>query len=261
MICVLSPRDIKIVKEGHETFKDVPHLYLKYWKACQAYKIIEDFFKENTEFSHVVIAPDDLVVFDKHYNALVEDLEKEDFPVLGGICNINTLTPKTLAICIDELPSIIRRERASRTGRKYHYAQLDSLPIPEGIIKVKFAGMPFLFIRRDVVEQIGFTGDTIYDPTRKHLEPRVFDLAFCYECDQKNIPIHVDARVKLLHLNGPMDNPKLSKEVETHKVGKEEPKVYFQKDDEIQDFSKEYQRLIYNLDPFETNYIIKPYIS
>lgn len=245
LVCVLSPRNIPMVIQGHETFSYVPHLWLKYWRAIEAYKILTDFFLEFTHFTHLVISPDDLVVREEHYKQLSHIVEKNDYPVFGGVCNVDIAHPDLMAICKDEVPHIIRKYR-----KAYRYYNIALEKQKTGIIQVKFAGMPFLFIRRDIVEKICFTGDTVYDETRKHIEPKSFDLAFSYECEKHKIPIHVDLGVKMLHLNGVSDY--------VNKVNQEKPRVYYREDPyPIKDMTKDYTNFIKELDIYDSRERLK----
>ena len=233
LICVLSPRDIPQVKEGHETFSYIPHLWIKYWRAIEAYHILTHFFKTNKQFTHLVISPDDLVVREEHYKSLSQSIQEHDFPVLSGVCNVDIAHPNMLAICKTVLPNIIRKHR-----KHYDYYNLAKEKQHTGIIRVMFSGMPFLFMRRDIVEQVPLEGDTKYDPTRQHIEPKSFDLAFAYECNQRNIPIFVDLGVKMLHLNGSGEY--------VLKVNTEVPKVYFNGED----LTNTYVKYIKEINPY-----------
>jgi hypothetical protein len=256
LVCVLSPRDIDIVKEGHNTFKHIPHLWLKYWSAIQAYHIIKDFFLNKPigkQFTHLVISPDDLVVTSEHYKALLKTVEQEDYPVFSGVCNVDCAHPTTLNICIEAVPNIIRKLR------RYHWEDLNKVKL--GVIQVKFAGMPFTFMRRDVVEKVPLLGDTPYDPLRKGIEPTSFDSAFCWHCSQMGIPIHVDTRVKLLHLRGMHDNSPIGSQVSHTYVRKKRPQAYYQVDDKIQDFTDQYMKYIYELNPYGSNVYLKRFMK
>ena len=256
LICVLSPRSIDIVKEGHDTFKHVPHLWLKFWSAIQAYHILTDFFLNKPlgkQFTHLVIAPDDLVVKREHYDALVKTLQEEDYPAFSGVCNIDCVHADVLNICVDEVPNIIRKLR------RHKWAHVSK--VPEGIIKVKFSGMPFMFIRRDIVEAVPLRGDTLYDVNRQHQEPKSFDAAFCWECHQRNIPIHVDTRIKMLHLRGMKYDTATGSQVNNMRTKKDTPKAYFQVNDEIQDFTNHYLAYIYRLNPYDSAVYLKRFVS
>jgi hypothetical protein len=197
-----SPRQILQCKEGIDDIKGVPKLIVKYFKEADAYKIMRDYFlKHKKDFDYMAIAPDDLIVGQRYYDMLIKDLEKEKYPVLSGVCNLNLLgSPERLAICIDKLPNIHKQEREyawADTRNKDH-------PVPSGIIKVKFSGFPFMFIRKDIVEQIDITGDLPYNldlPPHSHGSTSM-DLQFCWDCDKKGIDIYCDTRVRMVHLSG-----------------------------------------------------------
>lgn len=259
LVCVLSPRNIQVVKEGHETFKDVPHLWIKYWYAYQAYRIVMDYFEYNREFTHIAIAPDDLIVQREHYEALVKDLEENDYPVLGGVCNVDMVHPDLLAITIKSKPHVIRRIRNTGPVEDgYTWVHHDELE-GKGIIEVQFAGMPFMFIRRDIVEQIPLAGDTPYDPNPlvRASIPHSFDNAFCWECRARKIPIRVDARVRMVHLNSIGLNDPIGWQVHQHYVGKREPMVWFQAGDRIQDLTKKYRQLIWDQNEYTSRTFLK----
>jgi hypothetical protein len=121
--------------------------------------------------------------------------------------------------------------------------------------------MPFMFIRRDIVEQVPLQGDTPYDPSRKHIEPKSFDAAFCWDCNQRNIPIHVDTRVRLLHLRGMQHDTAIGSQVNNMRTRKSTPKAYYQVGDEIQDFTNYYLAYIYKLNPYDSAVYLKRFVS
>lgn len=230
LIALPSPRKIDVVIEAHEKLKHIPHLWVKYFEEEEAYQVIRNYFLEHTEYTHLVIAPDDLIVEPQHYDALVSDLKKINFPVLSGICNLSMVSgmENIINICIEQMPNIVRTKK-----RDFKFPKLSELP--KGLLQVKFSGFPFMFIRRDIVEKIDFESDRKHNPYRINPLNRGFDLPFCYNCDQLGIPIHVDTRVLMLHLRGADLSYSYGNQVENLLVGKEPKRVYFQKDDEIQD--------------------------
>lgn len=234
IIALPSPRKVDIVIETHEKeLKDIPHLWVKYIWEKEAYAIIRDYFLKHNEYTHLIICPDDLIVKREHYDALVTTLEKEDYPVFSGICNKSMIAGDLMAICIDELPNVNRRK-----GRRFHLASYREMP--KGIIQVKFAGFPFMFIRRDIVEKIEFESDRKWNPYRRVVRELGFDLPFCHNCNELGIPIYVDSRVVMLHLLGASLSEPYGNQVENLLVGKEPPRVYFQQDDKIEDLTEHY---------------------
>lgn len=219
-----------------------------------------DYFDRHKEYTHIAIAPDDLLVKREHYEALVKTLEKEDYPVLGGVCNVDMIHEDHMALTIKSKPHVIRGIR--REGGINGYTWVLSREIEDKeIIEVNFAGMPFLFIRRDIVEQIPLTGDTPYDPNplERAKIPRSFDCAFCWNCREKGIPIRVDCRVKMVHLNGAGLQDNTGWEVHHPLVGKEPPFVYFQQGDEKKTLTKKYAKLIYDQNEYNSRTFLKQF--
>src|SRR4249920_4150187 len=78
-----SPRKIKwfesklkILNTKYDIFREKDNL-----DEVNAYKECRDFFLEHTEYTHMAILPDDLLVDVKHVDRLVEDLEQFDYDV------------------------------------------------------------------------------------------------------------------------------------------------------------------------------------
>lgn len=246
LVGVPSPRNIDVVADGHQTIRDkyhIPFLYAKYWKEIQAYMIIQDFFLNHSNADYLIIAPDDLVVNAEHFEKLAETVEKENYPVFSGVCNLDCNHPNTLNICVHATPHVLRKLR------RYHWAEANQ--VEQGIIQVKFAGLPFQFIRRDVAEKIPLTGDTPHDIHRRGIEPTSFDTAFCYECEQKNVPIYVDTRVKMLHLRYAEHGSIIGSQVDNIRVYKSSPHVFFNRGDNIiDDWTQHYMDWIWEKNPY-----------
>ena len=59
----------------------------------EAYKDGRDFFLEHEEYTHLVICPDDLVIYYVPFMKLRRETEKYDFPNLCGISNLDEDRP------------------------------------------------------------------------------------------------------------------------------------------------------------------------
>lgn len=256
LIACPSPRDVLAVKESHKGIKNIAKLYVKYWPEELAYSIIKDYFLNYTNADYLIIAPDDLMVGDYHHQQLVETIEKygkENMPVLSGVCNVHNIPGyiTQLAICIDRPISPQRRHRNYKWADLRHqdfrkrYLNMDR-------VEVKFAGFPFMFIRRDIVERVGLDADLSYNPNHRVREGYSIDVVFCHHCLEQNIPIYVNPKVQMLHLRG--SNNADYPGIEPIKVYKEKPKVWLQYEDqhiEQQDIShvfraqyNEYNKLV-----------------
>jgi len=185
----------EILKE----LKKIPcdKLILKYMPYPHPHNIARDFFIEHKEYTHLIIHPQDLIVTKQHYENLVADLKEFDFPVLGGVCNVDiNRNRKFLWNFCMELP-------AWDIDKRYY----NWCPMGEGldILRVKFQGFAFCFIRRDVIERKTIEGDFIFrgaNHLNGHPAP---DLTFCTMCNNLKIPVHVDTRVRMFHLARHMD--------------------------------------------------------
>ena len=70
LLCCPSPRDIREVYEAlRETGYD--RLYAKYYPEKTAYNLLRDYFLDHTEYTHLVICPDDLIIKKEHIDSLV----------------------------------------------------------------------------------------------------------------------------------------------------------------------------------------------
>lgn len=170
LMCIASPRDYPEVKP-HRDIIPCDKLWAKYYSEPEAYKILTDYFLTHKEYTHMVIAPDDLIVRKRDFDGLLNDLLNTDYPVLSGICNRNW----------------------QEINRYSTYWKCDtSVPLTDDDIlsgvpikRVEFEGFTCPFIRRDVVKSIQFNGH---------------DSELSIECYKNNIPIHIDTRVFMVHL-------------------------------------------------------------
>jgi hypothetical protein len=246
MIGVPSPRNIAPVIECHEKLRaahpEITFFYAKYYPELYAYKIIRDFFLNKTSFEYLAIAPDDLTFSVADYDKLILTLERERFPVFSGVCNLTMVSGQAslLNICIEKPVPIPRRER------HYAWANVKDPRLPQGVTKVAFAGFPLMFIKREIVDKIGFQGD-LEDAglvLRKHRIPSSFDTVFCWRCHEQNIPIHVDTSVRLLHLKGADSSYACHTQVEDRLTGKEPPLSYAVTGTKSEDYTDYYRRWI-----------------
>lgn len=231
LIVIPSPRDIEQVWKSTNSIQNVPKLWIKYYNESDAYRIIERYFLEQTEADYLVIAPDDLLVRDQDYQAIVKTIYDhggpEQIQIISGVCNLHDIPGygTTLAICVDDLIHPIRRRR--------HYAWADTRGgdwIAKGhdktdLLKVKFTGFALQFIRRDFVQQYGLHGDLEFNDFDRNSQDLSFDVILSYTCNQNNIPIYVNPQVWMHHLKGSHLNDVPG--IEPLQVGSKEPKTLF----------------------------------
>jgi len=163
-------------------------LILEYYPYPHPHNIARDFFLEHEEYTHLIIQPQDLLVTEEDYHKLFWDVYRHDYPVIGGVCNVERVGLKAgLMNCCIKCPN------RNRNYRKYDWIPFGDL----GIIKVGFMGMTFPFIKRSVLERHLIEGDFIFKGCDgKEIYP---DLNFCNGCKELDIPIHVDTDVKMIH--------------------------------------------------------------
>jgi hypothetical protein len=181
LIAIPNPREIS---DSLDSIKKLPcdKLYVQYYKEYDALKIIRDFFLSHI-YTHLAILPDDIVVKVSDCETLINDIISKDYPVISGLMNMH-------------YESNDYNIAWTLMGPGWYFWTDKDLE-KGGIQCVEFSGFPFMFIRRDVVEQIPFRGMQNVDGFRYS-----FDLAFAFDC-YNHIPryrIYVDTRVKLLHL-------------------------------------------------------------
>ena len=128
-----------------------------------------------------------------------------------------------LNVCIDHMQSISRYQPDRSyewlvEGSELHHFLLTNKNPP--IIQVIFAGFPFMFFRRDVIESFEFKDDRT--PANPHkLVGCCIDVMTCADLYDLEIPIHCDLRVRMQHLK--IDDS----QIEGRMVGIKSPQVYF----------------------------------
>jgi hypothetical protein len=206
MLGIPSPRDLPDFLMAMAYFCEAPRLWAKYYTEMFAYQNIRNYFLKHTDYTHLVICPDDLLITPGAFNLLRRDLEEEpkDYPVLAGICNAKYGDDRVA--CRDTLG-----------GGFISNEQLDDLRREQGgdpIVRVRHEGFALSFIRRDIVEKVPF--GSIYTTAIDH--------HFSLMCYKLKIPIHVDTRARLIHLcEQPPDG-----NFRFFKVGKEKPYMLFE---------------------------------
>lgn len=220
LLCYWRPKDIPEVLAG---IAECPcdKLFVNYMRYPYNYTITREFFLSNPEYTHYIACPNDLVPTRKVYDRLVQLIQENDYPVISGVCNWDTGKYQDYWNITTNLPVLAPYEQR-------RYDKLPKTKYPNMVLKVPWAGFPFMFIRRDVVEKIPFAtvpeqirqGHPIWEQTGGWGG----DLAFAHSCAYYNIPIHADTSCGMLHLryHGEM------------LVGKKPPSIEFIKYDENQ---------------------------
>lgn len=195
-----NPKDIPEVRKGIDELP-CDKLFMNYFPYPYNYTLSRKFFLEHTEYTHYVALPNDLVPTKEIYDKLVARLEKEDYPVLSGVCNVDMDQHKDwVNVCL-RLPKIPYNQRIYRWLAESQRLNLLSRNIE--LLDVGFAGFPFMFIRRDIIQKIPFAWtpeETEQRPIWEVVEGWSGDLAFCTSCDYYKIPIKADLTCLMQHL-------------------------------------------------------------
>ena len=168
-------------------------LILEYYPYPHPHDIARDFFLEHTEYTHLIIHPQDLLVTREDYDNLIFDLIENDYPVLSGVCNVERPPHRLSGV----MNCCIKCPNRNRDNRKYNWIPFASMPNSLGLMKVGFMGFAFTFIKRNVIERRLIDGEFIFKGCDgKEIYP---DLNFCNGCKELDIPIIVDTHVQLVH--------------------------------------------------------------
>lgn len=144
-----------------------------------------DKFKEYMDYDYIVILTNDVIVTQKNWDTLMEDLKSMP-PIMCGCFNVDIKDRfYKLNICA-ELPKDNKEEVYDWYNKKD----------VTGYIKVDFAGFPLMAIRKDIFEQYKFYGSE-----------NAGDLRFCKWCKKKDITIVCNTNNRMLHLRYYGDKP------------------------------------------------------
>jgi len=201
LLCSPSPRDISEVYTALKQTR-FPRLYAKYFPERIAYNRMRQWFLDHEEYTHMVICPDDLIVEKKHLLKLIKTLEKKDYPLLSGVCNVDNVDNKNYLNITENLPHPQRMvpKRNQIGWRWYAWIHKDTKFRPT-IQSFPFSGFAAMFIRRDVVKRYRFIDDSKFNGT-PGLITGAIDVMFANTCAVEKIPQMVDTSVRMDHLKG-----------------------------------------------------------
>jgi GT2 family glycosyltransferase len=150
-----------------------------------------EWFLAHNEYTHLVIAPDDLIVKPEHIALLKQGLEEYNDPILCGFSNIWETDDGLINLSI-------HLNASDGSFEEIEWMNRSELPDAE-LFQVEFAGYPCMAIRRDVVEKISLYDEGVFDG-KKSLNGGSIDVLFCWRCKMAGIPIWVDSRLDMRHL-------------------------------------------------------------
>ena len=192
-------------------------VHISYFPYPYPHRIAEGFFKAHKEYTHLVLLPNDLIVTKDHYFQMLEFVQLFDHPVSCGVCNVDTADyANHLNVCLN-LPEIPYEKRRYKwlveSQRLYLMEKTDTL-------RVQFAGFPFMWVRRDVLDKTRINwleSKTKESPIWETKGGYSNDLAFCHNLARHGIEIKCHLPCKMLHL----------RYAGAQQVGKKAPKVKF----------------------------------
>lgn len=193
--------DLDQVKDGLNTINE-DKLQVSYFPYPYPHRIIEDYFNTHLEYTHLIMIPNDLVYDDKSFQKTKEAIEKYDYPILSGLCNVDLKEHKDSWNVCFKLPEL------SYLNRRYRWlaesTRKELLNRNSRFVKVMFAGYPAICIKRNVIESVrlNFLNDTIKTNELPIWESKggfANDLIFCHNVNDKNIEIICDLENTLLH--------------------------------------------------------------
>lgn len=207
LIAIPSARDLKPFAEATAKLTKYHKLWAKYYFEQEAYQEIRKWFLEHTEYTHLVLLADDLIIQQEHLDKLVSELEKHDYDVLTGVAMVNreAAFDNQLTISTARLPP---RERNGRVYELMHISEYELFPDPKPIIKIVYQGFPLPFISRRVVEKVPFRDDRYFNPfmkdgVKQYLEHACcVDLMFCNDCIEAGFEMYSDLSVFTDHMGG-----------------------------------------------------------
>ncbi len=205
LLCSHSPRDIKEVAVALQQCPfDI--VYAKYMPIGEAYKHLRNYFLEHIEYTHYVACPDDLMITKEKLLKLIEEIDKGQYQVLTGCCNVDLDEYKDVLNFTNNLPHPTRMIPGKQIGwRAYNWTHASA--IDDGIIQVPFAGMACAIISRDVIERVPFRDDREYNKGEPNGMFGSVDVVWNNDLMKAGIPMRVHTGVRFTHLRhgGPVE--------------------------------------------------------
>ena len=171
-------------------------LYVKYYAYPNPHRIIREYFLSHPEYTHLCIVPPDLIVTEKNYWDMYQNVV--DYPfisVISGVCNVDLMDEKDYWACTKVLPGL-------QEPRVYDWYHKDC-GLKGHIFTVPHSGFVFPWISRHVIERLTLNGERPgYDGTFLDGSKDGFasDLLFSHSLWNNHVPQYVDSNVEMKHL-------------------------------------------------------------
>ena len=171
-------------------------LFINYIPYPWPHRIARDYFLTHPEYTHLMIIPNDLIVTLKDYRKMVRNID--NYPmidVICGVCNVDTEQEKDYWAICQNLPALGSMDYQWYPSKIKEYLQ-------GAIIRVPFAGMPFMCMARHVIEGLtrnearpGYDGTELFGK-----DGFATDVHLCHNLWNNHIPIYCDTSIEMLHL-------------------------------------------------------------
>lgn len=196
LVAIPSPRDIPEFRQAaDECLSGFDRVWFKYWpQSTEPYKHIRDYFLKRTQYTHLIILPDDLVVNIIGVTRLLLSVyaEPTKYLVLMGNCQVQW--GSLLFALTHNLPSLKRQDRI------YAWWTLNDVEtVTTNIVQVPHCGTPFAILAREVVEKVSFDNDKKWNNDTVGFSE---DVVLSHELHDLGIPLYVDTSVIFQHLKG-----------------------------------------------------------
>lgn len=205
LVCIPSPRDISEVKDNWDNYSHDVLVY-KYGQQLEAYTFLRDYFLDHTEYTHLCLMPDDLVVKPEQLDELWSNALELD-GVVNGICPVDEDESRPRGI-----PMAIQYVVSDNDGNHPRdWVWKHELPDKE-IFRVEHAGFPCSIIPRRIMEKVSWRGASKID---RFLEGN-FDWQFSIDCKKLGEKIYICKDLEFAHLRNTQkkeakENPKNKK--------------------------------------------------
>lgn len=216
-----SPRNIPDVLTAFNMGNKYDHYYVKHQEPeASAYKKIRNYFLDHSEYTHLILWSDDLIVRPHDIDNVIRDAETHDFDIIAGLCNVDRTDFYHYFACNYRPHHINRDKRILEFIHKSEFYNIKPGPtrdleewllLPQyqsnPFVRVNWLGFSLPCIKRSVVEAIEFHDDGYYmtnEITKRAAKVDglgcCVDTAFSWECIQEEIPLMVDVRIVTDHL-------------------------------------------------------------
>ncbi len=161
LLVILNPRSIPQFHKAIEKINGISKLWIKYFPQDEAYKKAREFFLQS-EYTHFMILPDDLIVTQADVDSIVN--YDESYDSISGWCNNTGRDDTNVDTNISAfLPPDPPRTSTYEGYRWFKIAQFESLlskvENSDSIIPVLHQGFALSRLSRRLIQQVPFRTD------------------------------------------------------------------------------------------------------